>query len=204
MASDLKELDRRNVSIESQYKDMFDAYISARMFDMARVLAKEHPSIDFGKTPEFLVDKSYSDGKPSELVIRSDRPYAILRSVDLNTNYRIVIVAECHVSRDAARAIEANTSLREAFKKGNAVWIQPADRTLNFEFVRQWNAEFPDEQISIAYRNKDWADIDFSRIPNFYIYKNGKLIFHEVGWWKNGSAPKSILKDLHDAGLLNS
>jgi hypothetical protein len=129
----------------------------------------------------------------------------MLRSVDTNLPYRIVVVAGCHFSLAAMREIKADPLLHDAFVRGNAIWLTPDNEEIDVEGMRDWNLEFPDQPIAVAYDNGTWPSIDFFAIPTFYFFKDGKLVSSSVGWKRDmfSMLPPSWLEEpLSKMGLL--
>ena len=98
---------------------------------------------------------------------------------DLSAPLRIVVVASCHFSRDAARAIRADAQLRSLFA-GNAIWL--ASQNEQLDAVSDWNREFPDQPIHIAWRDSEWSMLDSWAMPTFYLFRHGQLVKKFSGW----------------------
>ena len=79
------------------------------------------------------------------------------RAADLDASLRIVVVAACHFSEDAARAIAGDARLDALFRR-HAFWLAaeatpPAD-------AAAWNRAFPGQPIHIAWRDGEWSMLD--------------------------------------------
>jgi hypothetical protein len=201
MAIAFRELGRRSVATDEDIGNMFDALMASRRFEEALSLKSSHQALADKLVPAVVRDTDFQEDAPAEMAIASTQGGFSLRNVNLDKDYLIVIVSGCHISEDATKAINASPSLRDAFIKGNAIWLAPADRNFDIQAVQRWNKEFPRQSITVAYRNEAWKGVDFSQIPAFYFYKNGKLIAEHVGWKKAGVPPK-ITATLRSMGLL--
>lgn len=110
---------------------------------------------------------------------------------DLSSPLRIVVVASCHFFQDAARAIEADTTLRALFGR-HAVWLASESET--FDAAVQWNKEFPNQSIHIVWKNSDWPMLDSWDMPAFYVFRRGKPVGQFVGWHGLESLNASLKK----------
>ena len=114
---------------------------------------------------------------------------------DLSTPLRIVVVASCHFSQDAARAIEADSRLRPLFVR-HAVWLAGENET--FGEVEEWNKAFPDQPIHIAWKDSEWSMLDSWGMPTFYVFRHGRLAGKFIGW----HGLESLRQSLKKAGAL--
>lgn len=198
----LNILRTRNDALSSEYIDSYNALVTARRFEEAKHLLANAPEMNVTPIPVIQSVKDDVTPKGHAILELSENATSFsLRPVQIDVGDRIVIVAGCHFSEDAARDINSNNALRSAFLKGKAIWLEPAEADLNAQIIQEWNQNFPDQKLSIAYHNSEWKGIDFARIPNFYFYKSGHLIGNVTGW-KRGYVDPKIYTYLHEMGLL--
>jgi hypothetical protein len=125
----------------------------------------------------------------------------VLRNVDLRLKNRIIVVGGCHIGRSAIEDITSDARLKAAFLVGNALWLEPAGRTLDLAAIERWDAEFPEFPMHMAYRHADWPEIDFSRSPSFYFFREGRLVAFHQGWL-DGQVPRPVEEALQQMQLL--
>lgn len=181
--------------------DMSGAYIAARRFaDANRVIAA---SEDIGIAPlqDDIPREDFVESQPGAFSIDAATGRVRLENFNTTSGDVIVVVAGCHFSRDAAQDIQLTPTLRAAFGKARTLWLAPADRQFDLNEIRAWNREFPASPMLVAYSHAPWKGVDFSQIPNFYFYRDGKLIAQHAGW-KKGSPPKKVIDALREMRLL--
>lgn len=185
------ELQRRGLQSDKELRDIHDAFVTARMFDEAKRIRGAYPSVDLYVPSEIDISEGFDAKRPGLLSVSSDNDRFRLGNIKIDEGDRIIVVAECHISKDAAFAIDKDPELRAAFEKVGAIWVMPASSALDVNSVKEWNREHPRQSIGIAYMNEPWAGIDFSAMPTFYFLRNGKLISKLDGWPSSG-VPKEI------------
>lgn len=195
------ELRRRSIATDKNYTDLLDAYIAARDFKRAGALSTSSPAIASRALPAIEVQQMFDPAAPAEYVVDADTRALKLKQVNLDLPYRLVIVSGCNFARSAASMIDADPVLRDAFTRAHAIWLAPADRNFDLDEIAQWNREFPRQQITMAYKNSAWKDMDFSRIPTFYFFQEGKLVAEHRGWSKK-NGPSAIHEILSRIGVL--
>lgn len=195
-----RELRRRSIATDADAGNLFDALVASRRFEEAALLKRSNPALSDKDVPAVAKSPGFREDAPAEMALVSAREFS-LRNVDLDARYKIVVVSGCHISEAATKAIDADPVLRDAFARAGAIWLAPADRNFDGQAVQRWNNEFPRQGMTVAYRNEAWKGIDFSQIPAFYFYKNGKLVGKHTGWQKQG-VPPQIATVLRSMGLL--
>lgn len=190
------------VDSERNDGDLYGALIAARRFDDANELARTSASLRARTALAFDVAEGFDPVRPGYFDLSNASGRFVLRNADPSgSDVRIVVVSGCRAARDAARGIAGDASLRQAFRSGDALWLAPADRSFDPAEVRLWNSEFPDSPIRIAFDHAAWKEVDFSRQPTFFFFKDGRLVGKSVGWSRSGP-PQALLKALRDTGQL--
>jgi hypothetical protein len=192
------ELQHRNLASDRDYAMMYDLLITARSFDEASVLRSARPTLMERMVPRVRIPPAFDPEQAGEWVLDSN--VFVARNIDVDAPLRIVVSAGCHFSRDAARFIDETPELREAFRKGNAVWLGSAGE-LDTEHVADWNRALPRQPLAIAYDHAAWSDVDFSSQPKFHFFKNGRLVATHDGWRPEGFR-ESIIVALRKMGLV--
>lgn len=121
------------------------------------------------------------------------------KPVDMQVPLRIVVVAGCHFSVDAVRAIRADPQLAKLFHE-HAMWL--ANERESLPAVLDWNRQFTDQPMNVAWRNSEWPMPDLSHIPTFYIFRHGKLVDQWIGWPAD-TGMQTLRAHLRKDGLLN-
>ncbi len=197
LRADLTEMDRRGIATDTSYMALYQALVRTRHFRQARVLAQRHPSLPVSPLPTFHEPATLPPGQPTALSLRSDGRSMTRRTFDLTTSTRIVVVASCHFSRDAARAIAADPKLKSLFSE-HAVWL--ADPREQLDDVRQWNNEFPGQPIHVAWNKHEWSMLDDWAMPTFYVFRHGKLVDRWSGFPPD-TGMRTLRRHLRDDGV---
>lgn len=197
LRADLAEMDRRGIATDTSYMALYQALVRTRHFRQARILAERHSSLPVPPLPPFQEPAALPPGQPTALSLRSDGRSMTRRTFDLATPTRIVVVASCHFSRDAARAIAADPELKSLFSE-HAVWL--ADPREQLDDVRQWNDEFPDQPIHVAWDRREWSMLDDWAMPTFYVFHRGKLVDRWSGWPPD-TGIRTLRRHLRDDGV---
>lgn len=179
LQNDLAEMQRRGMTDDGDYIGLYKALIANHQFDQARALAQQYPSMDIVPLPTWKPPTKLAAGQPTALSLASDGQTMTRQAFDLSTPLRIVVVASCHFSKDAARAIKADPKLRALFVN-HAIWL--ADQSESIAAAKDWNQAFPKQPIHIAWRDSEWPKLDSWAMPTFYVFHHGKLVDQWAGW----------------------
>ncbi|HEX7803011.1 MAG TPA: hypothetical protein VF471_09670 [Pseudoxanthomonas sp.] len=196
------ELRRRGVERHGETLDILKSLIASRQWEQARAL-RANEFVD-GRlvVPRLSSDSQLAADGPAALFLSTNEDELSLQNIAMDARYRIIVVSGCRTSDKAAKSIDSNVLVRDAFIRGNAIWLAAASKELDLVEIRSWNRQFPRQKIAIAYDNSKWPGIDFSRVPTFYFYKDRQLIFSHRGWPKDNSIPPEMLDALHKMSLL--
>jgi hypothetical protein len=190
---DLAELERRGVVAPGWIEDTFRILIANRDFEGARVFRSRHEDVNLLPVPEVREEITNEKG-PTVLAVSADGSL-IHRTVDINHGPRIVVVAGCHFSKDAAREIESNPELRDVFSR-HSFWVTPAQGDPADPELPQWNREHPGAEMSTAYRQSEWRGFDTWQIPTFYFLQDGHIVAKVIGWQNQEDAVRTGLKTI--------
>lgn len=195
---DLAELHERGIATRGQIVGVHATLVTARRFLDANTLAIAYPAAGIKPLPPLQQAPLVHDGSPTALTMAPDGKSMLRQPVDMWVPLRIVVVAGCHFSEDAARAIRANPQLDKLFHE-HAAWLAPENESL--PDVLQWNREFPDQPMLVAWRKDEWSTLGSWDIPTFYVFRNGKQVDQWSGWGPEGM--DRLQKHLRRNGLLN-
>ena len=192
----LAEMQRRGIVEDKDYARLHQALIANRDFDAANAIVRDHPGMDVDTVPAFRKPASLSPNQPTALTVNTQSDTMTRQAFDLSAPLRIVVVASCHFSLDAARAIEADAQLRPIFAN-DAIWL--ASQREHFSSVIDWNREFPDQPIHIAWQDSEWSMLDSWAMPTFYVFRHGRLVKKFDGWHDL----KTLKHSLREADVLH-
>lgn len=192
LQTDLAELRRRGIATSGQVVDVHDALVAGRRFADANALANIYPAAGIKRLPPLHVTSGIAANDPSALLMEPDGKSMLHKPIDMQAPLRIVVVAGCHFSEDAVRAIRADAQLDDLFHR-HAIWL--SDENESLADVLEWNRAYPDQPMNIAWRNADWSMLDSWAIPTFYVFRDGKLVDRWSGWNGLGEIRRHIVKD---------
>jgi len=176
------ELDRRREATEDEIQQLYRQLLGARLFDRAKKLYVAHYNIGLAAPPRIEIAPGFVRNEPAAYSLGRDGQSLVLQNVDIGGPYRIVVVAQCHIARDAANAIANDPQLSEGLRQGHVIWIEGSGEELTPISLNEWNSSFPGKPLSIAYDNDTWKGVDFSASPQFFLFKNGVLVSELKGW----------------------
>lgn len=185
------ELGRRGVAEVKEQQRVFEAMLHARMFDDARRWAKENPAIK-ANVPEIAMLDGGQRGR-TELLLSGDGKS--LRQVPIAFGKGIQVIAVgyplCRYSARAADAIGKDGrmwALLDPYIK----WLAPQSRHFDLEVLHGWNTKNPHAKLTMVYKESEWPEIPGWGTPNFYFFKDGKLLARVEGWPQEGRKDEMI------------
>lgn len=193
LARVLNTMQSRGMADDADFLPLYRARVTTRRFDAARALARAHPGMAVSALPS-LENPLTVPGKPTALTVSADGRHMTRESIDLDAPLRIVVVAACHFSEDAARAIAADPRLDALFHQ-RATWLAtegtaPAD-------AAAWNRAFPTQPIRIAWRDREWSMLESWAMPTYYVFRHGR----EVARWNGWLGLDALRTELSKAGV---
>lgn len=174
----LDAMQSRGMADDAAFLPLYEARVTTRHFDAARRLALAHPGMTVAALPA-LETAPTAAGQPTALTVSADGRHMTRESIDLDVPLRVVVVAACHFSEDAARAIASDPRLDALFRQ-HAVWLA-ADATSPAD-AAAWNRAFPTQPIHIAWRQREWSMLDSWAMPTYYVFRQGREVARWHGW----------------------
>lgn len=178
LAHVLATMQSRGMADDADFLPLYRARVTTRRFDAARALAQAHPGMAVTTLPTLDPATTPVVG-PTVLTVSADGRHMSRGMVDLDVPLRIVVVAACHFSEDAARAIATDPRLDALFHQ-HAVWLA-ADATAPTD-AAGWNRAFPTQPIHIAWRQREWSMLDSWAMPTYYVFRHGREVARWQGW----------------------
>lgn len=175
----LDEMHRRDIAGDRAYALLYDRTVAARQFEDAAALAAAHPGIGAAKLPHFVAHGPLPADRPTALAIDPASDTMQRQPVRLGGPLRIVVIAGCHFSEDAARAIGGDPELRRLFSQ-HATWLAAPEQPI--ADVVQWDRAFPAMPMHVAWNADEWSMLPDWGMPTYYIYRNGRQVTHFNGW----------------------
>jgi len=201
MRSIIEVLDQRKIIEPQEIDTYYEALIVSRKFEWAAEFKRAHKNSLLQAVPDILpADHLDVRGAAAFTLSKSGRALD-LKNVHFPKGSYVVVVADCHKARDAAVQIAKNNRLVPAFKKDRAVWVASARVSLDLAAMKEWDKAFPDFPLHIAYDNAAWKGIDFSMSPNFFFFKDGRLVETRLGW-SSKLSEEELAKSLARIGAL--
>lgn len=195
LRDDLAEMQRRRMTEAEDFIDLYRAQIGARQFDQAAALRRQHPGMGVPALPAFKSDHATFAGVPTALSVDIRSGSMHRQAMHLDGPLRIVVIAGCHFSEDAARAIEADASLRPLFAQ-HSIWLAAPSQRI--EDIAGWNREFSDLPMHVAWNQAEWSMLPDWGMPTYYVFRHGREIARFSGWL--GIA--RLKQALRDAGAM--
>lgn len=176
------ELKSRGITRRSQVFDLYGMFVATRRFDDAARLLEDNPSIGLEVLPT-LEPSPVPEGLPTVLSLKMDSRSMQRMGVVLSTGPRVIVIGHphCHFSANSVADLEADDGLIRSFRE-HALWIAPADPTIGYDLIVNWNKLHPDAPVVIAYDAREWPFVDTWETPTFYFLLDGKLKAKVVGW----------------------
>jgi hypothetical protein len=194
-----KELSTRGTVPDKYAMFVHHLYRTARNFDAAEAIRRDHPDANIAPVPRIIADPSFDPALPAVFTLPDGEDAFRLSNRNRTDRLEIIVVAGCEVSKRAARAIYGDPLLGAAFTRGNATWLGSADE-LDLEQVRRWNDAVPQAPLHVVYAQSSWSGIEFSAHPNFHFLVDGKLVASHSGWSPDG-VPQPVLDGLQAMGI---
>lgn len=200
MRIDIEALQKRGLAYDRHYLDLYESYISLRMFGRAVELLNDHKLKYAEKIPHITVSQKNKSG-PRVFVVDRKAGELKLQSVGIKDGIKIVIVSHplCHFSKNASDYIAANAFLKGFFDQ-HAIWLVPPSRKIEFDLIGEWSLNHQKGSTMLAYGREDWPMITSWDTPTFYFLKDGNVVDVVAGWPKEGNQA-ALWAALHKVGL---
>jgi hypothetical protein len=195
LRDDLAEMQRRGMTEDEDFVGLYHAQIGARQFAAAAALRLQHPRMGVPALPAFLPGPPPPAGLPTALSVDARSGTMRREGIDLGGPLKIVVIAGCHFSEEAARAIAGDAQLRDLFAR-HSFWL--AAPSQDIENVADWNREFADFPMHVAWRQQEWSMLPDWSMPAYYIFRRGKLEGQFSGW----SGILGLRQSLSEVGVL--
>lgn len=175
----LRLLTERDALTDTQIAAVHNVLVAERRFSEAESLENDFADVELTPVPRHRELGTPSTNGPTLLSVFDNGNGLQREALPLDQGLRIVVVASCHFSQDAARAIKEDPRLDKLFRE-HATWLASADES--FGNVANWNSEFPSQPIHIAWSDDEWSMLDSWAMPTFYVFRDGENIAQWAGW----------------------
>jgi hypothetical protein len=194
LRDDLLEMQRRGITGDEDFIPLYRAEIGARQFDQAADLRRQHPHMDVPPLPPFVAGPTAAVDGPTALDVDVSSGTMHRRPIDLDGPLQILVIAGCHFSENAARAIEGDDILRPLFAS-HSIWLAAPSQPI--EDVADWNRAFPDLPMHVAWRQEEWPMLPDWSMPSYYVFRHGRLARRFSGWL----GVDKLKQSLREAGM---
>lgn len=176
--------------------------IKNRMFKQLSKIKTNYPDFAYRDIPKIEYKKIGSD-KQTILMPNSDGTGLKQIAFDMDSGNKVLVISHplCKFTEAARSAILNNDRVREVFEK-NSFWLISQQPRFYFDSI----IEAPYQKIMPFYYVWDedqWHDVKFDRFPNFFFFKDGRLIKNINGWPKEGRMAE-LKEALQEIELLTS
>jgi hypothetical protein len=195
LRDDLAEMQRRGMTDDEDFVDLYHAQIGARQFEAAAALRVQHPRMGVPALPAFVPGPTPPAGLPTALSVDAQSGTMRRKGIDLSGPLKIVVIAGCHFSEDAARAIADDAQLRDLFAH-HSLWLAGPSQEIGN--VADWNRQFGDFPMHVAWRQQEWSMLPNWSMPTYYVFRDGKLEGQFSGW----SGIAELRQSLSEVGVL--
>ncbi|MEP7154425.1 MAG: hypothetical protein ABI905_01530 [Betaproteobacteria bacterium] len=186
-----REQEARKLADDTLYRKMYDVLYSVRLLGDANKLLNENPDHFKGFSLAYRSAPVVAQNAPTEWIVD---PYAnaVRRQTAVFPEGWYVVVVSHPLNSASQRAIHdiAADSTLGAALRNHVKWLVPQDRQTDLKVLQDWNADHPDNIMTVVFREREWPLIDNWDTPTFYIIKEGKVAAKIAGWSKDGSQEK--------------
>lgn len=193
----LSEADRRGITAPAWVNRTHNSFVTRRDFVQANVFRTQHLDVHLPLMPTVL-DERHGEG-PSVLKFVDEGGHETLLRQTMNTDApaQVFVVAGCHFSIDAAKAIESDPEMRSLFSR-HVSWITPPEYNPADPELISWNHDHPIEAMTTVWKADEWP-FDLGAMPTFYFLRRGRVEATVVGYQRN-----EIQAGFQKIGLLQS
>jgi hypothetical protein len=187
MRADFDELDRRHVAERPVISDFYDALIRTHRTDEARALLASHRQLD-RESPPVMRSGHVAKGEPSLWIANAGKRELLRLRFNVRAPAQIVVFAGtgCHFCHIAAGDLEREPLLRDIFREYGQ-WVADSEDITAFDAVRQWNNDYPDMRLGIAYGDNELPTLKHQGTPTFFFLEHGAVVATVVGWPDKGN-----------------
>jgi hypothetical protein len=187
MRADFAELDRRHAVERPIASDLYDALVRTQRTDEARALLASHPILDRASPPVMRIGH-VRKGQPSLWIANAARRELLRLRFNIRAPAQVIVLAgtSCHYCHNAARDLERDPLLRDIFRNYGQ-WVAGSNDLTAFDAVRQWNRDYPDMRLGIAFSDDELPMLKHNGTPTFFFLDHGTVVATVVGWPDNGN-----------------
>lgn len=206
MRADYALLAQREAVTQQEHAHLYEMLVQTRALDEARGFIRGHPAASSKPLP-YVQDLRVAEalGRRSILTVAPGGGSLDLRIAAFDADLQVVVIAHplCHFTAYAVHDIEADPALREVMR-AHSIWIAPQDGNLDVATFSRWAGSHPAFPIAIAWRQREWPEINYWGTPGFYVLQHGQVVAQHVGWAHADSASDraALRAALARAGLL--
>ncbi|WP_170843563.1 hypothetical protein [Luteibacter sp. UNCMF331Sha3.1] len=181
MGRALDEMSRRGSIADSEIDAYHEGLVVMRRFAAADILRKRYKGHDFADLTGFDATPDIDTSSPAGYSLSESGELRLSNVALPASGDYVVIVIGCHFAEDAARSIAGNGAVLKALSGMRTVWLM-SGAELDKEVLLDWNRQFPMFPATIAYDNRTWSGVDFTRMPTIHVFKSGTLAHSFSGW----------------------
>jgi hypothetical protein len=164
--------------------------LAARRFADARTFAMTRPHLGRRDIPSVVDTLGAGFSGRSLYDYDAGKNQLTRRAAPPPTGQELVMVvgSGCHFSRDALAALRADPALLARLRQANLTLVTPPRAPIPFRYLAEWNAANPTLPLRVPYNASEWETIAEAGTPEFFVFRDGKLAGHLIGWPRGGNA----------------
>lgn len=181
------ELAARGVDTRRKLDDsLLRILLAAREFDEARRFAAGRPHLARRTIPAVVDPLGQSFRGRSVYALDASATLLTRQAVSLGSGLVMMVGAGCHFSRDALAAIGSDPALQLRLREAGLMLLVSPRSPIPLGYIAEWNAANPALPIRVPVSVGEWREIADASTPEFFLFKEGKLAGHLVGWPEGG------------------
>lgn len=203
MQDTLAELLRRKAATHYFLMTMYDGYVTAADFDIAKRFQKQHKLPMKELLPETIQSPQLKSASATEWRIESSGRTMTRVPVEFPSGPYVVVVSSpyCHFAREAMKALHNDPELLRILE-GRVKWLVPLDSNFSFDDLQKWNNQRSQFEFVLANNPSEWPMIKEWATPNFHFFKNGEFTSSFSGWPTNGGNKPKLVEELRKIGFV--
>lgn len=171
----------RRIQTDRDVRDMYLAYVGARMFEAAAKWRQDFPDVQLPFVPEILSsDAKAAGGLWQAYDVLEEGAKVKLVDLPIGTGPRIVVsmLTSCGVTERAVKDILGNPEFAEKFRaEGYLVTMR-----FDSQGVANWRRHFDFGKVYLGSNAGSFPGLDFRSSPHFFFLRDGKVVYHFEGW----------------------
>lgn len=165
--------------------------LAGGQLERASQLADRFPTLGLVQVPYPVRAAQAAPGMPTWWLLDTDGQHMIEQVADLRLT-RVLILAGCHFSAEAARDIAQDPQLGPVFAR-HAQWLGLSG---DLSAWADWNRRFPTAPMALIVDRATWTVLPDWNMPTFAVIQHGHVVETMSGWRSGDMAQRARLLSL--------